>query len=197
MLMSSDDGGVDHRVFVVRIVSQSLEKTFPNTALRPPREPRVSVLPVAEALGQIAPRRPRAEFPNHRLNEKPIAQRAIPSDMPHYPAANGQSAQTRRRAIRSAAPKASQKKAPDESRFTRFANSIIEDTPYAEASPLVSTCDGRPGWGGTGVGPSVRPAARDFWRQSTWSWDRARTFGLRWIRMARAGRFGMTLRMDA
>jgi hypothetical protein len=81
MLMSSDDGGVDHRVFVVRIVSQRLEKTLPNTALRPPREPRVNVLPVAEALGQIAPRRPRAEFPNHRLNEKTIAQLAIASDM--------------------------------------------------------------------------------------------------------------------
>ena len=29
MLMGSDDGGVDHRVFVVRIVSQRLEKTLP------------------------------------------------------------------------------------------------------------------------------------------------------------------------
>ena len=58
MLMGSDDGGVDHGVFVVRIVSQRLEKTLPNTALRPPREPRVNGLPVAETLGQIAPRRP-------------------------------------------------------------------------------------------------------------------------------------------
>jgi|HubBroStandDraft_3_1064219.scaffolds.fasta_scaffold46103_3 hypothetical protein len=82
MLMSSDDGGVDHRVFVVRIVSQRLEKILPYAALRPPREPRVNVLPIAEALGQIAPRRPRAEFPNHRLNEEAIAQRAIASDMP-------------------------------------------------------------------------------------------------------------------
>ncbi len=28
MLMSSDDGGVDHRVFLVRIVSQRLEKAM-------------------------------------------------------------------------------------------------------------------------------------------------------------------------
>jgi hypothetical protein len=110
MLMSSDDGGVDHRVFVVRIVSQRLEKTLPYGARRPPREPRVNVLPVAEALGQIAPRRPRAEFPNHRLNEKSIAQCAIASDRPRTTrAANVQSPQTPRRAIRSAAPKASQK----------------------------------------------------------------------------------------
>jgi hypothetical protein len=81
MLMSSDDGGVDHRVFVVRIVSQRLEKTLPYAALRPPREPRVNVLPVAEALGQIAPRCTRAKFPNHRLDEKPIAQLAVASDM--------------------------------------------------------------------------------------------------------------------
>ena len=33
MLMRSDDGGVDHRLFVVRIPSR------PNTALRAPREP--------------------------------------------------------------------------------------------------------------------------------------------------------------
>src|SRR5580698_8052969 len=81
VLMSSDDGGVDHRVFVVRIVSQRLEKILPHAALRPPREPRVNVLPVAEALGQIPPWRPQAEFPNHRLNEKAIAQFAIASDM--------------------------------------------------------------------------------------------------------------------
>jgi hypothetical protein len=81
MLMSSDDGGVDHRAFVVRIVSQRLEKILPHAALRPPREPRVNVLPVAEALGQIPPWRPQAEFPNHRLNEKAIAQFAIASDM--------------------------------------------------------------------------------------------------------------------
>ena len=41
----------------------------------------MNVLPIAEALGQIAPRRPRAEFPNHRLNKKSIAQLAIASDM--------------------------------------------------------------------------------------------------------------------
>jgi hypothetical protein len=81
MLMSSDDGGVDHRVFVVRIVSQRLEKTLPYAALRPSREPRVDVLPGAEALGQIAPRRTRAEFPNYRFDEKPIAQLAVAADV--------------------------------------------------------------------------------------------------------------------
>ena len=69
MLMSSDDGGVDHRVFVVRIVSQRLEKTLPNTALRPPREPRVNGLPVAEALGQIGRRAIRSAAPKASQKE--------------------------------------------------------------------------------------------------------------------------------
>ena len=42
--MSPDDGGVDHRVFVVRIVSQRFEKTLPYAGLRPPREPRMNIL---------------------------------------------------------------------------------------------------------------------------------------------------------
>ena len=79
--MGSHDGGVDHGVFVIWIVRQRLEKTLPNAALRSPRELRVSILPGAKTLGQIAPRRPRAELPNHRLDKKPIAQRAIASDM--------------------------------------------------------------------------------------------------------------------
>ena len=90
----------------------------------------MSVLPVAEALGQIAPRRPRAEFPNHRLNEKPIAQRAIPSDMPRT--TRQQMVNPRKLVVaQSVAPhrKPPKKKAPYKSRFTRFANPIIEDTP--------------------------------------------------------------------
>ena len=40
MLMSSDDGRVDHRVFVVRIISQDLEK-LSHTPLFAHRENRV------------------------------------------------------------------------------------------------------------------------------------------------------------
>src|SRR5271157_4389534 len=105
--MGSDDGGVDHGVFVVRIVRQRLEKTLPNAALRPAREPRMDVLPIAKALGQIAPRCTRAKFPNPRLDEKPIAQLAIAADVAGPTRQqNVQSAQAGRRAIRSASPKA-------------------------------------------------------------------------------------------
>ena len=130
MLMGSDDGGVDHRVFVVRIVSQRLEKTLPYAVLRPPREPRVNGLPVAEPLGQIAPRRTRPKFPNHRLNEKSIAQFAIASDMSRT--TRQQMFNPRKLVVaQSVAPqrKPPKKKAPYESRFTRFENPLIEDSP--------------------------------------------------------------------
>ena len=79
--MGSGNGGVDHRVFVVGIVSQSLEKTLPNAAFRPAREAPVGVVPIAKALRQIAPRSARAEFPDHRLDEQTIATLAVAPDM--------------------------------------------------------------------------------------------------------------------
>ena len=58
VLVRPDNGGVDHRVFVIRIIGQGLEKTLPNSARGPARKALVGVLPVAEALRQIAPRAP-------------------------------------------------------------------------------------------------------------------------------------------
>jgi len=78
----------------------------------------VNVLPVAEAFGQIAPRRPRAKFPDHRLNEQSIAQLAIAPDMSRT---TGQQRFNPRKLIvaQSVAPhrKPPKKKAPYESRF--------------------------------------------------------------------------------
>src|ERR1019366_6529970 len=56
VLVRPDDGGVDHRVFVVWVIRQGLEKTLPNPARRPTRKALVDVLPISEALRQIAPR---------------------------------------------------------------------------------------------------------------------------------------------
>src|ERR1700730_16195579 len=72
VLMGPDDGGVDHRVFVVGIIGQGLEKVLPNAFFSPTRETPVGVAPATEALGHIAPRRASAEFPDHGLDEKPI-----------------------------------------------------------------------------------------------------------------------------
>ena len=78
VLMGSDDGGVDHRVFVVGIIGQGLEKIPPNAFFSPTRETPVRVAPAPEALGQIAPRRASAGFSDHGLDEKPVAAIAVP-----------------------------------------------------------------------------------------------------------------------
>src|SRR6266550_5095138 len=74
MLMRPDNGGVDHGVFVIRIIGQGLEKTLPNPARGPARKALVDVLPVTEALRQIAPRSARTEFPDHSLDKQAVAQ---------------------------------------------------------------------------------------------------------------------------
>jgi len=48
MLMGTDDGGIDHRIFVVGIFCQMLENPFPDAAFRPSLVTAVSVLPVAK-----------------------------------------------------------------------------------------------------------------------------------------------------
>ena len=58
MLVSPNNGCVDHHVLVVVIAGQQLENTLENPALRPPVEALVDDVPVAEALGKIAPRNP-------------------------------------------------------------------------------------------------------------------------------------------
>ena len=55
MLMSAHDGAVDHSVFVVGVLGQKLEDPLPDARLCPAAEAAVHVLPVAEALRQIAP----------------------------------------------------------------------------------------------------------------------------------------------
>src|SRR5258707_10918845 len=56
MLVSAHDGGVNHHVLVVVIAGQEPENPLENTALGPSVEALIDDLPVAKALGQIAPR---------------------------------------------------------------------------------------------------------------------------------------------
>jgi len=55
VLVSAHDGGVDHHVFVVVVTGQQLENALENPALRPAAKALMDDLPIAEALGQIAP----------------------------------------------------------------------------------------------------------------------------------------------
>src|SRR5216684_1353271 len=118
MLVRPDDGGVDHRVFVIRIIGQGLEKTLPNPARSPARKALVGVLPVAEALRQISPRRARTEFPDHRLDKQAVSKLAAAANRA---GATGQQTLNPRKLVVAQSValhrKAPQKKAPYESRF--------------------------------------------------------------------------------
>src|SRR6187200_3209286 len=117
MLVGSYDGRVDHGVFIVRIVCQGLEKTLPNTAHRPAGETLVSIAPAAKTLWQIAPRCSHPEFPDHRVDEKTIAQIAVATDRAQGdPVANAQSGRIDRPATHAAPSKASVNEASHESR---------------------------------------------------------------------------------
>ncbi len=75
MLMGADDGGVDHHVFIIVISRQHLEDTFENVAFAPPPEAPVRVLPIAEALGKIAPGNAGAIAIQNRLDKAPVVDR--------------------------------------------------------------------------------------------------------------------------
>jgi len=76
--MGAHDRAVDHRVFIVGIGSQMLENPLPNAGLGPSAEAPVDVLPIAEALRQIAPRNARTVAIQDRLDEQPIVRRRHP-----------------------------------------------------------------------------------------------------------------------
>src|SRR3954451_22080654 len=48
VLVGAHDGGVDHRVFVVRVVRQVVKNPLPNPALRPSAEPRMDRFRIAK-----------------------------------------------------------------------------------------------------------------------------------------------------
>jgi len=81
VLVGSDDRRIDHGVFVVGIVGQGLEKILPNAALGPARKSFVDVLPVAKALGHVAPGRTGPELPDHRFDKQPVALLAVAANM--------------------------------------------------------------------------------------------------------------------
>ena len=119
VLVGSDDGCVDHGVFVVGVIGQNLEKILPYARLCPTREAGVNILPRAEAFRQIAPRRSRAELPNNSVNEKPVASLTVAT---HVTGATRQQLLDASKLIvaQSVAfhPKAPRRKAPHKSRFS-------------------------------------------------------------------------------
>jgi hypothetical protein len=72
MLMRPNDRAVDHRILVIGIGRQMLEDLLPDAGLSPAAEPLVGILPVAEALRQIAPGDPGSVAIEHRLDESTV-----------------------------------------------------------------------------------------------------------------------------
>src|SRR5512145_299075 len=72
MLVSPNNGCVDHHVFVVVIARQQLENAFENPALRPPVEALVDDVPVAETFGKIPPRNTGSKSVENRINEQAV-----------------------------------------------------------------------------------------------------------------------------
>ena len=75
MLVSAHDGGVDHHVLVVVIAGQELENPLENAALGPSVEALIDDLPVAKALGQIAPRDAGSKPEENGFDEQAIVRR--------------------------------------------------------------------------------------------------------------------------
>ena len=69
MAVDFDDSAVDHRELHVGIVGDRLEQALEDVELHPVSEPLEHRVPVAEPLGQIAPRRAGARDPQHRLDK--------------------------------------------------------------------------------------------------------------------------------
>src|SRR5277367_3619351 len=72
MLVSAHDGGVNHHVLVVVIAGQEPENPLENAALGPSVEALIDDLPVAKALGQIAPRNAGAKPEENGFDEQPF-----------------------------------------------------------------------------------------------------------------------------
>ncbi|WHZ28858.1 MAG: hypothetical protein OJF51_003656 [Nitrospira sp.] len=78
MLMGPDDGGIDHRVFVVGLLRQMSEHLLPNATFSPPSVTAVNVLPVAKPLRQIAPGNACAIPVKNRFPKQPVILRLCP-----------------------------------------------------------------------------------------------------------------------
>jgi hypothetical protein len=78
MLVGTNNGGIDHHVFVVVVARQSFENTVENPALRPPAEALMNDFPITETLRQITPRNAGSVAVENRFHEQPIVRRSAP-----------------------------------------------------------------------------------------------------------------------
>ena len=73
--MRLDDRAVDEHILKVELVRQHIENTFENTLDSPAAEPFEHAVPFAEALRKVAPRRSRADPPEHGPGKLSVVRR--------------------------------------------------------------------------------------------------------------------------
>jgi hypothetical protein len=72
VLVHPNDGSVDDHVLEVGIFRQDLEDPVEHAAFGPAAKSLKGRVPVPEARGKVAPRRPDTHDPQNRLQEKPV-----------------------------------------------------------------------------------------------------------------------------
>ena len=72
MLVGAHDGGVNHGVFVVRVLCQGLEHPLPYAAVAPARVTGVHDAKVAETGRQVPPGDARTVAVEHSIHEQPV-----------------------------------------------------------------------------------------------------------------------------
>lgn len=72
MLMGPDNCGVDHGVFVIGILGQTVENLLPDTAFSPAPVAAMNVFPVAKPFRQIPPWNARPIPVKNRFNKQPV-----------------------------------------------------------------------------------------------------------------------------
>jgi hypothetical protein len=78
LLMSPDDGRIDHEPFGVGTGGQGIKNHLPDALARPAAKAPMSRVPVAIFLGQRTPARSVFTHPHHRLDKAPIVLRCSP-----------------------------------------------------------------------------------------------------------------------
>jgi hypothetical protein len=75
VLVGSNDGAVNHGVFVVRILRQNLENPLPHASPAPARVAGMHHAEVTKALRQVTPGNACAVALEHRIHEQPVVAR--------------------------------------------------------------------------------------------------------------------------
>jgi hypothetical protein len=81
--MNLDVTGVNHQPFVIRLVHQAFQQSFPDTFVPPAAKTTMRVFPASIGRRQVSPGRACAQNPEYAIDELPIIPRlASPSPFP-------------------------------------------------------------------------------------------------------------------